>query len=72
MKEEILEHIQNLKKQGIDVKINESQIKDLVNKCFYKKSEKDKKDKDEKDLNSYIENFLTNYEHDISITYGNK
>ena len=42
----------------------------MANKIFDKKNEKDKKYKYEKDLKSYIENFLTNYEHDISITYG--
>ena len=70
MKKEIIEHIKNLKEQGIDVKINEYQINNLVNKIFDKKDEKDKKDKYEKDLKSYIDNFLTNCKHDISITYG--
>ena len=37
MKGEIIEHIQNLNEQGINVKINEDQINNLVNKIFDKK-----------------------------------
>ena len=70
MKEQIMEHITNLENQVINVKIDEDQINDLINKLFDKKDEKDKKDKCEKDLKSYVENFLTNYEHDKSITYN--
>ena len=32
MKEEIMEHIKNLQEQGIDVRIDEDQINDLINK----------------------------------------
>ena len=32
MKEEIMEHIKNLKAQGINVKVDEDQINDLINK----------------------------------------
>ena len=32
MKKEIMEHIKNLKVQGINVKVDEDQINDLINK----------------------------------------
>ena len=32
MKEEIMEHIKNLKEQGINVRVDEDQINDLINK----------------------------------------
>ena len=32
MKEEIIDHIKNLKKQGINVTVDEDQINDLINK----------------------------------------
>ena len=52
MKEEIIEHVKNLKEQGINVKFDEDQINDLINKIFDKKDEKDNKDKkDKKDEN---------------------
>ena len=37
MKEEIIGHIQDLKDQGFDVKINEDQINDLIKKILDKK-----------------------------------
>ena len=40
MKEEIMEHIKNLKAQGINVIFDEDQINDLINKIFVKKDEK--------------------------------
>ena len=43
MKEEIMEHIKKLKAQGINVKVDEDQINDLINKIYNKKDEKDKK-----------------------------
>ena len=42
MKEKIMEHIKNLKEQGINVKVDEDQINDLVNKISDIKN-KDKK-----------------------------
>ena len=45
MKGEIMEHIKNLKAQGINVKVDEYQINDLINKIS------DIKDKDK---NIYI------------------
>ena len=40
MKKEIIEHVKNLKEQGADVKVDEDQINDLINKIFDKKYEK--------------------------------
>ena len=42
MKEEIMEHIKNLKTQGINVMVDEDQIHDLINKISDKKDEKNK------------------------------
>ena len=40
MKEEIMEHIKKLKEQGINVRVDEDQINDLINKICVKKDEK--------------------------------
>ena len=40
MKKEITEHVKNLKEQGVDVKVDEDQINDLINKIFDEKYEK--------------------------------
>ena len=40
MKKEIIEHVKNSKEQGADVKVDEDQINDLINKIFDKKYEK--------------------------------
>ena len=45
MKKEIIDHVKKLKEQGSDVKVNEDQINDLINKIFdktYGKNEKKK------------------------------
>ena len=57
MKEEIMEHIKNLKAQGINVKIDENQINDLINKIS------DIKNKDKKNIfiDSEIDKFLKDY-----------
>ena len=65
MKKEIIDHVKNLKEQDTDVKVDEDQINDLINKIFDKKyeksekksyieSEKDKFLKDHGDKNIYI------------------
>ena len=60
MKEEIMEHIKNLKVQGINVKVDENQINDLINKIS------DIKNKDKK-----IDKFLDKYENkNIYISYN--
>ena len=49
MKEEIIDHAKNFKKQGINVRVDEDQINDLINKIS------DIKDKDkDKDKKKYI------------------
>ena len=40
MKKEIIDHVKNLKEQGADVKVDEDQINDLINKILDKKHEK--------------------------------
>ena len=40
MKEEIMEHIKNLKEQGINVRVDEDQINDLITKTSDKIDEK--------------------------------
>ena len=40
MKKEIVDHVKKLKDQGADVKVDENQINDLINKIFNKKYEK--------------------------------
>ena len=59
MKEEIIDHIKNLKKQGINVRVDEDQINDLINKI----SDIKNKDKDKK-KNTYIDS-----DKNINISY---
>ena len=40
MKKEIIEHVKNLKDQSTNVKVDEDQINDLINKICDKKYEK--------------------------------
>ena len=40
MKKEIIDHVKKLKDQGDDVKVDEDEIDDLINKIFDKKYEK--------------------------------
>ena len=40
MKKEIIDHVKKLKEQGSNVKVDEDQINDLINKIFDKKYEK--------------------------------
>ena len=44
MKKEIIDHVKKLKHQGADVKFDEDQISDLINKIFDKKYEKYEKE----------------------------
>ena len=67
MKKEIIDHVKNLKDQGANVKVDEDQIYDLVNKIFDKKYEKYKK---KTYIESEIDKFLEKFEDkDISISY---
>ena len=65
MKEEIIDHIQDLKDQGFDVKINEDQINDLIKKILDKKEKIDK----EKDV---FKKFLDKYQYHPDGTYNKK
>ena len=70
MKKEIIDHVKNLKDQGANVKVNEDQIDDLINKIFDKKYEKYTR---ETYIESEIDKFLEKYEYeDIHISYGDK
>ena len=64
MKEEIMEHIKNLKERGINVRVDEDLINDLINKIF------DKKDEKNKYIDSDIDKFLKDYgDKNININY---
>ena len=68
MKKEIIEHVNNLKEQGGNVKVDEGQINDLINKIFDKKYQKYEEKKTY--LESEIDKFLEKYEDkNISISY---
>ena len=67
MKEEIMEHIKNLQEQGINVRVDEDQINDLINKIS------DIKNKDKKNtyVDSEIDKFLKDYgDKNINISYS--
>ena len=65
MKEEIMEHIKNLKEQGINVMVDEGQINDLINKVS------DKKDEKNKYIDFEIDKILDKYENkNIYIRYN--
>ena len=59
MKKEIIEHVKNLKDQAADVKVDEYQINDLINKIFDKKCEKYTR---KTYIESEIDKFLKDYE----------
>ena len=67
MKEEIMEHIKILKEQGINVRVDEDQINDLINEIC------DIKNKDKKNtyIDSETENFLKDHgDKNIYINYN--
>ena len=65
MKEKIMEHIKNLKAQGINVKVDEDQINDLINKIS------DTKGKKNIYLEFEINKFLDKYENkNIYVRYN--
>ena len=67
MKKEIMDHILDLKEQGINVKIDQDQISDLIKRISDKKDKKDKKDIY---ISSEIDKFLGKYkDKNISISY---
>ena len=70
MKKEIIDHVKKLKDQGADVKVDEDQINDLINKILDKKYEKYER---KTYIESEIDKFLEKYEYkDINISYGDK
>ena len=65
MKKENMEHIKNSKEQGINVRVDEDQINDLINKIYDKKYEKNKY------IGSEIDKILYKYEDkNIYIRYN--
>ena len=70
MKKEIIDHVKNLKDQGADLKVDEDQIDDLINKIFDKKYEKYTR---KTYIESEIDKFLKDYgDKNINISYGDK
>ena len=63
--DEMIDHMQDLKDQGINVRIDEDQINDLIKKILNKKEKIDK----EKDV---FQNFLDKYQYDPDGTYNKK
>ena len=64
MKTELIDHVKKLKEQGVDVKVDEDQISDLINKIFDKKYER------KTHIESEIDKFLKDYgDKNISISY---
>ena len=62
---EVMEHIKNLKAQGINVMVDEDQINDLINKISNKKDEKNKY------IDFDIDKILDKYEYkNICIRYN--
>ena len=69
MKKEIINHIKNLKEQGSDVKVDEDQINDLINKIFDKTYGKYER---KAYIESETDEFLEKYGYkNISISYDN-
>ena len=67
MEKEIIDHVKKLKEQGADVKVDEDQINDLINKIFNEKYEKYER---ETYIESEIDKFLEKYgDKNIYISY---
>ena len=64
MKKEIIDHVKNLKEQGSDVKVDEDQINDLINKIFDKTYGKYER-------KTYIESLEKYGDKNIAISYDN-
>ena len=68
MKKEFIEHVKNLKDQGANIKVDEDQIDDLINKIFYKKYEKyTRKTYTESEIDKFLE--INEYKN-ISTVYS--
>ena len=57
MKKEITDHVKKLKEQGADVKVDEDQVNDLINKIFNKKYEKYEKYERKTYIESEVDKF---------------
>ena len=69
MKKEIIDHVKNLKEQGSDVKVDEDQINDLINKIFDKTYGKYER---KTYIESEIDEFLEKYgDKSVAISYDN-
>ena len=68
MKKEIIEHVKNLKDQVANIKVDEDQIDDLINKIFDKKYEKYTR---KTYIESEIDNFLEKNEYKNISTFYN-
>ena len=69
IKKEIIDHVKNLKEQGSDVKVDEDQINDLINKIFVKTYGKYER---KTYIKSEIDEFLEKYgDENIAISYDN-
>ena len=67
MKKEIIDHVKKLKEQGADVKVDEDQINDLINKIFNKKYEKCTR---KTYIESEVDKFLKDYgDKNIYVSY---
>ena len=67
MKKEIIDHVKKLKDQDADVKVDEDQINDLINKIFNEKYEKNER---KTYIESEIDKFLEKYgDKNIFISY---
>ena len=67
MKKEIIDHVKKLKEQGTDVKVDEDQVNDMINKIFNEKYEKYER---KTYIESEIDKFLEKYgDKKISISY---
>ena len=70
MKKEIIDHVKKLKGQGADVKVDEDQIKDLINKIFNEKYEKyERKTYVEFEIDTFLEKYG---DKNVSISYEEK
>ena len=69
MKKEIIDHVKKIKEQGSDIKVDEDQINDLINKIFDKTYGKYER---KTYIESEIHKFLEKYgDKNISISYDN-
>ena len=70
MKKEIIDHVKKLIDQGTDVKVDEDQIDDLINKIFDKKYEMySRKTYIESEIDKFLKDYGDKY---IYISYGDK